>query len=215
MGVHKTVNGAYQYRCAPFLMPTYHVKGCSPLALPLGELSPQVTERALRPFLNDKINLFTHITEIPVDIPVGESQNLQTKRHQELRTFSIISKPLRFVMLRAIQFNDKSGRSAVKVHLVWSLVTLSVLATLGHLSQRERQDVFPGTSPLQALAALGHLSQGERQDVFPGTFPLRALAALDHLSQRERQGMLARYTERCIEVRPLSVRQIGVYCSIR
>ena len=207
MGVHKTVNGAYQYRCAPFLMPTYYVKGCSPLtlpleelspqvtervlALPLGELSPQVTERVLQPFSNDKINLCTHITEIPVYIPVGESQNLQPKRHQELRTFSIISKPLRFVMLRAIQFNDQSGRSAIKVHLVWSLVTLSV------------------------LAALGHLSQGERQDVFPGTSPLQALAALDHLSQRERQGMLARYTERCIEVRPLSVRQIGVYCSIR
>ena len=227
MGVYKTVNGAYRYS----LMPTYYVKGCSPLALPLGELSPQVTERALalplgelspqvtervlRPFSNDKINLFTHITEIPVYIPVGESQNLHPKRHQELRTFSIISKPLRFVMLRAIQFNDKSGRSAVKVHLVWSLVTLSVLAALGHLSQRERQDVFPGTFPLRALAALGHLSQRERQDVFPGTFPLRALAALGHLSQRERQGMLARYTERCIEVRPLSVRQIGVYCSIR
>ena len=203
MGVHKTVNGAYRYS----LMPTYYVKGCSPLALPLGELSPQVTERVLalplgelspqvtervlQPFSNDNINLCTHITEIPVYIPVGESQNLQPKRHQELRTFSIISKPLRFVMLRAIQFNDQSGRSAIKVHLVWSLVTLSVLATLGHLSQGERQDVFPGTSPLQALAAL------------------------DHLSQRERQGMLARYTERCIEVRPLSVRQIGVYCSIR
>ena len=207
MGIHKTVNGAYQYRCAPFLMPTYYVKGCSPLALPLGELSPQVTERVLalplgelspqvtervlQPFSNDKINLFTHITEIPVYIPVGESQNLQPKRHQELRTFSIISKPLRFVMLRAIQFNDKSGRSAIKVHLVWSLVALSVLAALGHLSQGERQDVFTGTSPLQALAVPGHLSQGERQ------------------------GMLARYTERCIEVRPLSVRQFGVYCSIR
>ena len=203
MGVHKTVNGAYRYS----LMPTYYVKGCSPLALPLGELSPQVTERVLalplgelspqvtervlQPFSNDNINLCTHITEIPVYIPVGESQNLQPKRHQELRTFSIISKPLRFIMLRAIQFNDQSGRSAIKVHLVWSLVTLSV------------------------LAALGHLSQGERQDVFPGTSPLQALAALDHLSQRERQGMLARYTERCIEVRPLSVRQIGVYCSIR
>ena len=187
MGVHKPVNGAYRYS----LMPTYYVKGCSPLALPLGELSPQVTERVLQPFSNDNINLCTHITEIPVYIPVGESQNLQPKRHQELRTFSIISKPLRFVMLRAIQFNDQSGRSAIKVHLVWSLVTLSV------------------------LAALGHLSQGERQDVFPGTSPLQALAALDHLSQRERQGMLARYTERCIEVRPLSVRQIGVYCSIR
>ena len=142
MGIHKTVNGAYQYRCAPFLMPTYYVKGCSPLALPLGELSPQVTERVLQPFSNDKINLCTHITEIPVYIPVGESQNLQPKRHQELRTFSIISKPLRLVMLRAIQFNDKSGRSAIKVHLVWSLVTLSVLATLGHLSQGERQGVL-------------------------------------------------------------------------
>ena len=114
----------------------------SPLALPLGELSPQVTERVLQPFSNDKINLCTHITEIPVYIPVGESQNLQPKRHQELRTFSIISKPLRLVMLRAIQFNDKSGRSAIKVHLVWSLVTLSVLATLGHLSQGERQGVL-------------------------------------------------------------------------
>ena len=116
MGVHKTVNGAYRYRCAPFLMQTYYVTGCSPLALPLGELSPQVTERALQPLLNDKINLFTHITEIPVNIPVGESQNLQSKRHQELRTFRIISKPLRFIMLRAIQFNDQSGRSTVKVH---------------------------------------------------------------------------------------------------
>ena len=97
-------------------MQTYYVTGCSPLALPLGELSPQVTERALQPLLNDKINLFTHIMEIPVNIPVGESQNLQSKRHQELRTFRIISKPLRFIMLRAIQFNDQSGRSAVKVH---------------------------------------------------------------------------------------------------
>ena len=116
MGAHKTVNGAYRYRYAPFFMPTYYVKRCSPLALPLGELSPQVTERVLQPFSNDKINLCTHITEIPVDIPVGESQNLQPKRHQELRTFSIISKSLRFVMLRAIQFDDQSGRSAVKVH---------------------------------------------------------------------------------------------------
>ena len=97
-------------------MSTYYVMGRSPLALPLGELSPQVTERVLQPFSNDKINLCAHTTKIPVDIPVGESQNLQPKRYQELRTFRIISKPLRFVMLRAIQFNNKSGRSAVKVH---------------------------------------------------------------------------------------------------
>ena len=60
MGVHKTVNGAYRYRYAPFLMSTYYVMGRSPLALPLGELSPQVTERVLQPFSNDKINLCTH-----------------------------------------------------------------------------------------------------------------------------------------------------------
>ena len=40
------------------------------LALPLGELSPQVTERALQPILNGNVNLFAHTTKIPVDIPV-------------------------------------------------------------------------------------------------------------------------------------------------
>ena len=43
------------------------------LALPLGELSPQVTERALQPFLNYKINLRAHTLEIPINIPVGET----------------------------------------------------------------------------------------------------------------------------------------------
>ena len=87
MGVHKTVNGAYRYRHAPFFTSTYYVMGYSPLALPLGELSPQVTERALQPFSNDKINLCAHTAKILVDTPVGKSQNLQPKRHQKLRTF--------------------------------------------------------------------------------------------------------------------------------
>jgi len=86
------------------------------LALPLGELSPQVSERALQPDLNGKVNLCAHAVKIPVDFPVGESQNLQTKSCQELRMFSIISKPLGVIMLRSIQFNDQSGRSTVKVH---------------------------------------------------------------------------------------------------
>ena len=43
-GSRKTVNVAYRYRYAPFLVPIYDA-----LALPLGELSPQVTERALAP----------------------------------------------------------------------------------------------------------------------------------------------------------------------
>ena len=45
----------------------------APLALPLGELSPQVTERVLQPLLNRNINLFAHATKIPVNIPVGKS----------------------------------------------------------------------------------------------------------------------------------------------
>ena len=109
MGVHKTVNGAYRYRYAPFLMSTYYVMGRSPLALPLGELSPQVTERVLQPFSNDKINLCTHITEIPV--AHGVSSPCEAAGH--------------FLIGCCL--------------LVWSLVALSVLATLGHLSQRERQ----------------------------------------------------------------------------
>ena len=51
MGVHKTVNRAHRYRYALFFMPTYYIKGYSPLALPLGELSPKVTERVLQPLL--------------------------------------------------------------------------------------------------------------------------------------------------------------------
>ena len=45
MDDRKIVNGAYRHRYAPFLI---HITGYNPLALPLGELSPQVTERALR-----------------------------------------------------------------------------------------------------------------------------------------------------------------------
>ena len=111
-GVHKTVNGAYRYRYAPFLMSTYYVKGRSPLALPLGELSPQVTERVLQPSSNDKINLCAHITEIPV--AHGVSSPCEAAGH--------------FLIGCCL--------------LVWSLFTLSVLATLGHLSQRERQGML-------------------------------------------------------------------------
>ena len=58
------------------------------LALPLGELSPKVTERVLQALLNDNINLFAHTTKISlfahttkisVNIPVGKSQNIQAQ----------------------------------------------------------------------------------------------------------------------------------------
>ena len=44
LGGRKTVNGAYRKRYAPFFVPKYN-----PSALPLGELSPKVTERVLHP----------------------------------------------------------------------------------------------------------------------------------------------------------------------
>ena len=43
-----------------------------PLALPLGELSPQVTERVLQPILNGNVNLFAHTTKISGNIQVGK-----------------------------------------------------------------------------------------------------------------------------------------------
>ena len=48
MGNRKIVNGAYRCRYAPFFV-YLTGEGYKPLALPLGELSPQVTERALHP----------------------------------------------------------------------------------------------------------------------------------------------------------------------
>ena len=41
-----------------------------PLALPLGELSPQVTERVVQSFLNNKINLYAHTTKIHLAWPL-------------------------------------------------------------------------------------------------------------------------------------------------
>ena len=61
-GSRKIVNGAYRYRYAPFLVPIYDA-----LALPLGELSPQVTERALRP--RDVICL-RRCQHFPIDVAV-------------------------------------------------------------------------------------------------------------------------------------------------
>ena len=46
------------------------------LALPLGELSPQVTERALHPLLYDTIDLCAHAVKIFIHILIGETQNL-------------------------------------------------------------------------------------------------------------------------------------------
>ena len=86
------------------------------LALPLGELSPQVTERVLQPVSNGKVNLCAHTVKISVNIPVGKSQNLQTQSRQKCGTFCVMYHALRLIMLRSILFNDQSGRSTVKVY---------------------------------------------------------------------------------------------------
>ena len=72
MGVHKAVNGAYRYSYAQFLMPTYYVKRCSPLSLPLGELSPQVTERGLRPFFEPHADVLCKVVQ-PRGSPFGRA----------------------------------------------------------------------------------------------------------------------------------------------
>ena len=86
-----------------------------PLALPLGELSPKVTERALQAVLNGDINLCAHAAKIHINISVGKTQNLQSKRCQKCGTLRIIGHPLRLIVLRTIQFHNSLGRSTIKV----------------------------------------------------------------------------------------------------
>ena len=74
----------------------------APLALPLGELSPKVTERALQAILNGDINLCAHAAKIHINISVGKTQNLQSKRCQKCGTLRIIGRPLRLIVLRTI-----------------------------------------------------------------------------------------------------------------
>ena len=100
----RTVNGAHRCGCALFLyaIMTY---GTAALALPLGELSPKVTERALQAFLNGDIHLCAHAAKIPINISVGKTQSLQSKRCQKCGTLRIIGHSLRLIVLRTIQFH--------------------------------------------------------------------------------------------------------------
>ena len=88
----------------------------TPLALPKGELSPKVTERALQAILNGDINLCAHAAKIHINISVGKTQNRQSKRCQKCGTLRIIGRPLRLIVLRTIQFNHQLGRSTIKVY---------------------------------------------------------------------------------------------------
>ena len=88
----------------------------APLALPLGELSPKVTERAFQPVLNGKVDLCAHTMKLSVNLTVGKPQNLQAKCLQKFGTLRIIRQSLRFIMLRSIHFDDQLSRCAIKVH---------------------------------------------------------------------------------------------------
>ena len=61
-----------------------------------------------------------------------------------------------FLLYRGLRSNFLYSKKAFRLRNARAVLALSVLASLGHLSQRERQ-------ALSALATLGHLSQRERQ----------------------------------------------------
>jgi len=141
-----------------FLYPYIRLQAA--LALPLGELSPQVTERALQPGLNGNVNLFAHTTKIPVDIPVEKSQNLSLRSRRAFSNWllsfgMVIVCPLRRLRRHLSQRESQVPLSRLRRHLSQreSQVPLSRLRR--HLSQRERQ------VPLSRLRR--QLSQRESQ----------------------------------------------------
>ena len=71
MDSRKTVNGAYRYRYTPFLNPKY----VHPLALPLGELSPKVTERAFHPCFPSSASLRSAAS------PIGRGKRCSSLSH--------------------------------------------------------------------------------------------------------------------------------------
>ena len=186
-GSRKTVNGAYRYRYAPFLVPIYDA-----LALPLGELSPQVTERALRP--RDVICL-RRCQHFPIDVavicplrpprcwpplPQGEARGAGTET---------VLRPSDFRAARALRGSRKTVNGAYRYRYAPFLVPIydALALPLGELSPQvtERalrpRDViclrrcqhFPidvaVICPLRPRCA-GHLSHRERQGV-PGRKP--------------------------------------------
>ncbi len=181
-----------------FFTSTYYVMGYSPLALPLGELSPQVTERDPAAFFRMIRSICVHTPRKSLSISRLENRRISTKRHQELRTFRIISKPLRFIMLRAIQFNDQSGRSTVKVHDESADNPLFVNFYWIFAEKRYQSLRSWGVISLRSRRAFSNwvLSFG-----IVMVCPLRPRYARPPLPKGEAR-MLARYTERCIEVCP-------------
>ena len=133
-GSRKTVNGAYRYRYAPFLVPIYDA-----LALPLGELSPQVTERALRP--RDVICL-RRCQHFPIDVavicplrPRCCSATSPTGRGKGCRTETVL-RPSDFRAARALRGSCKTVNGAYRYRYAPFLVPIydALALPLGELS---------------------------------------------------------------------------------
>ena len=178
MGVHKAVNGAYRHRYAPFLMPTYYVKRCSPVALPLGELSPQVTERELRPFSND--NLLGCCLWV-----------------WALFALSVLA------ALGHLSHRERQGRlSRVRLPFCHSLRSATSPKGRGKggfpgcVSPSGTRYARPPLPRGEARCFLWYFSPSGTRCARP---PLPRGEAMDDsaVHQGERQGMIARYTERC------------------
>ena len=72
MDCHGICQWSVSVQIRSVFMPTYYVTRCKPLALPLGELSPQVTERALQPFTLSVLAALGHLSQ-------GERQGMRAR----------------------------------------------------------------------------------------------------------------------------------------
>ena len=178
------MNGAYRYRYAPFLMPIYDA-----LALPLGELSPQVTERSLAPagrHLPAKVPAFSDWT-LPLfcplrprcarpPLPQGEARGAGTET---------VLRPSDFRAARALRGSRKTVNGAYRYRYAPFLLPIyDALALLW-------ESCHPEVTERGCLAPAGRHLPAKVPAFSDWTLPLFALsvlAALGHLSHRERQG---------------------------
>ena len=185
-GSRKTVNGAYRYRYAPFLVPIYDA-----LALPLGELSPQVTERALRPrdvICCEGASIFRLTLPLFALFRPRCAGHLSHRERQGAGTETVL-RPSDFRAARALRGSRKTVNGAYRYRYAPFLVPIydALALPLGELSPQvtERalrpRDViclrrcqhFPIDVAVicpSPSSLLGHLSHRERQGV-PGRKP--------------------------------------------
>ena len=67
------------------------------------------------PHQNRTLNFGCNTLQIEKNVPVGKPQNKNTKRLQISSLGSILLLPLRFVMLRTVNFNCQLSRSTIKI----------------------------------------------------------------------------------------------------